>query len=79
MEQTIELDCPPGFPRPDDLIDGVIKDTILPKRNPVSKFFGNFTWDYQDIPADQWMQIKPILKERIEALYHSGAIRYGSW
>ena len=25
--QTIELDCPPGEPRPDDLIDGVLQGT----------------------------------------------------
>jgi hypothetical protein len=77
--QTIELDCAPGNPRPGDLIEGVIKDTGLPVREPVAKFFGQWTWDYRDIPEEQWLKAKPILKERISALYYQGAIRYGSW
>ena len=77
--QTIELDCPPGWPRPGDLIADVIKDTGLPERENVGSFFGNWTWDYSDIPADQWEAVKPTLKERIVALYNAGRIRYGSW
>ena len=78
-EQTIELDCAPGSPRPGDLIGGVIKDTGLPKREEVSRFFGNWVWDYKDIPEGKWEKAIPILEERITALYHSGRIRYGSW
>ena len=78
-EQTIELDCPPGFPRPGDLIEGVIKDTGLPLREPVLKFFGEWTWDYTDIDAAKWDAIRPILKERIGKLYYAGVIRYGSY
>ena len=77
--QTIELDCQPGFPRPGDLIDSVIKGTCLPKRKEVSTFFGNWTWNYSDIDPKEWKGIQPILKERITKLYHSGIIRYGSW
>jgi len=77
--QTIELDCPPGFPRPGDLIEGVIKDTGLPLREPVSKVFGEWTWDYADIPEEQWKKAQVILAERIAALYNTNVIRYGSW
>jgi hypothetical protein len=77
--QTIELDCPPGFPRPDQLIAAVIEGTGLDKRDPVSTFFGNFTWDYSDIPADTWKDIRGTLKERIIRLHENGHIRYGSW
>lgn len=77
--QTIELDCAPGGLRPGDLIANVIKGTGLPKREPVAKFFGNWTWDYTDVPEKKWLKAKPILKERIEALYNNGSIRYGSW
>jgi len=77
--QTIELDCPPGCPRPGDLIGGVIKGTGIKKKEPICKFFGNWTWDYSDVSPKTWVKIKPVLKERIESLYHSGAIRYGSW
>ena len=78
-QQTIELDCPPGDPRPGDLIASVIEGTGLPLRERVGAFFGNWTWDYNDIPEAEWEKVKPILKERITALYHSGVIRYGSW
>jgi hypothetical protein len=77
--QTIELDCAPGNPRPGDLIDGVIKDTGLPAREAVGKFFGNWTWDYSDISEETWTIIRPVLKERVTHLYQSGVIRYGSW
>ena len=77
--QTIELDCPPGFPRPGDLIEGVIKDTGLELRESRSRFFGNWTWDYNDVPEDVWKRAQPVVKERITKLYERGAIRYGSW
>jgi len=77
--QTIELDCPPGDPRPGDLIEQVIEGTGLPLRDAVSRFFGNWTWNYEDVSHEKWMEIRPILKQRITALYESGKIRYGSW
>jgi hypothetical protein len=77
--QTIELDCAPGMTRPGDLIAGVIEGTGLPEREACSKFFGNWTWDYSDIPADVWEATKQVRKERVTALYHQGMIRYGSW
>lgn len=78
-EQTINLDCPPGAMRPGDFIERVIADTGLPYREPVSMFFGNWCWDYTDIPADTYNAARPILKERIVKLYADGFIRYGDW
>jgi len=78
-EHTIELDCPPGYPRPGDLIADVIKDTGLPVREAESMFFGNWTWRYDDIDCETWDKIRPILKERIGKLFNTGVIRYGSW
>jgi len=78
-EHSIELDCPPGNPRPGDLIDGVIEGTGLPKREDVSRCFGNWKWRYDDISCEEWEKVKPTLKERITELYHAGLIRYGSW
>ena len=77
--QTIELDCPPGSMRPGDLIEGVIAGTGLSVREPIAMIFGEWTWDYGDVPADEWAKMKPTLKERITALYYDGFIRYGSW
>ncbi len=79
MEQSIELDCPPGLPRPGDLIGWVIEGTGLELRESCSRLFGNWKWDYSDVDPEVWLKVKPILQERIEKLYHAGVIRYGSW
>lgn len=78
-EQTIELDCAPGGLRPGHLIADVIAGLGLPEREPVSKVFGNWTWDYSDIPTEVWQKVNPELEKRISALYNSGKIRFGSW
>ena len=77
--ETIDLDCPPGHPRPDDLIEGVLDGTGLVAGEPVAMFFGNWTWEF-DVDRETWeTKIQPIIKPRIEALYHEGVIRYGTW
>jgi hypothetical protein len=77
--QTIELDCPPGHPRPGDLIGSIIEGTSLPLREAAGAFFGNWTWDYRDIDSEVWKKAKPILRERISKLHDNNIIRYGSW
>jgi hypothetical protein len=77
--QTIEIDCPPGSPRPGDLIEDVIKGTGLPLRQDVSRLFGMWAWDYNDIDPEVWAKAKPILKERLTKLYDNGICRYCSW
>lgn len=79
MEKTIEIDCPPGNPRPGDLIADVIKDTGLPTKETNSRCFGNWCWDYSDVPDNVWEKARPIVKERLTALYNSGVVRYASW
>jgi len=79
MVKTIELDCRPGYPRPSDLIDGVIEGTGLVKKNAKSTLFGCWTWDYSEVSDPDWQKIQPILEERIDKLYKIGKIRYGSW
>ena len=79
MVKTIELDCPPGQPRPGDLLDGVIEGTGLPKKEAKIRVFGCWTWDYSEIPDEQWEKIRPTLKARIVSQYKKGLIRYGSW
>jgi len=78
-QQSIELDCAPGYPRPGDLIDGVIEGLGLEKKETCSKVFGNWKWVYPEVPAEKWKEIREVLKERISKLYNSGVIRYGSW
>lgn len=78
-EQTIKIDCAPGYPRPGDLIEGVIEGTGLPLRESSGRCFGNWTWDYSDIDSEVWNKAKSVLKERLTKLYNKGTIRYASW
>jgi hypothetical protein len=79
VRQTIEIDCPPGYPRPGDLIEAVIKDTGLPTRETTSRLFGCWEWDYNDVPAEMWKKVQPTLKERLTKLCNDGICRYCSW
>ena len=80
--ESIELDCPPGGIRPWDLIEGVVKDTGLELTAAdlePGAMFGHREWLF-DVDRDKWINdIQPVIKPRIEALYHAGVIRYGSW
>ena len=78
-EQTIELDAPPGRTRPDALLVDVLKGTGIEPREPVSRFFGCWTWDYTDVPAEVWDAANPTIAARCKALFHSGAVRFASW
>ena len=78
MISIIELDCQPGNTRPGNLIGGVIEGTGLPIQEPVSKCFGNWTWEYE-VEPEKWKEIATTIKERITALHKKGLIRYGSW
>ena len=77
--QSIQLDCAPGAVRPGDLYPAVIEGLGLPTKTPCSMFFGQWTWDYSEIPSEKWKELQPTLKDRIVGLYDAGFIRYGSW
>jgi len=79
MLARAEVQCPPGSPRPGDLISCVIEGTGLELKEAVSKLFGEWVWDYSEIDDVTWKRIQPVLKERIEKLYDEGQIRYGAW
>lgn len=79
MERRILLDCPPGDPRPDDLIAKVIEGLDLKEKDPMFKLFGCWGWDYSDVPEERWQEIQPMLKKRIAALYRKRIIRAGAW
>jgi hypothetical protein len=78
--QSIELDCPPGMVRPNDLFDAVVKDLgIEPISRDVPCMFGHSEWFFR-IDRPTWeAKYQPTIKERVERLYNSGVIRYGSW
>jgi|SRR5712664_666053 len=81
---SIEMDCPPGNPRPGDLIEGVLDGTGLhvsdfSTGNP---FFGHQTWILKEGSPERdiaFTASKPIFKERIKKLHDAGYIRYGTW
>jgi hypothetical protein len=79
VTQSIEIDCPPGYPRPGHLIEGVIKDTGLPLRDDVSRLFGCWKWDYNDIDPEVWKKAQPIIGERLTKLYDARVCRFCSW
>jgi hypothetical protein len=80
---TIELDCPPGFPRPGDLIGGVLEGTGLTLEDhfeeDVPKSFGNWTYVLKKEYISLYEEARPKIKERVHDLYNRGRIRYGSW
>ena len=81
---SIELDCPPGNPRPKDLIESVLEGTGLvvndfETHNP---FFGEQTWVLKESAKKDELFLKhkyETIKPRVVALYNSGYIRYGTW
>jgi hypothetical protein len=77
--KSIELDCAPGGIRPGDLIEGVLEGTGLTAKKPVAMLFGQWTWVFPEVSDEEWKKVQEITKPRIEALYHKGFIRYGSW
>lgn len=85
MMKTIELDCPPGGPRPGDLIAAVVKGTSLENSSrshpdaTVSRLFGNWVWSFPDVTDEEWKNIQEITSNRIRKLHAEGIIRYGSW
>lgn len=78
-DQVIELDCPPGVLRPGSLLGGVTMGLGLPLKDPISRVFGAWTWDYSDVPLDIWNEAVPTLEQRIKKLYAIGHIRFGRW
>ena len=52
--QFIVLDCGPGLPRPGDLLPAALEGTTLQVQSPVSKLFGEWTWDYAHVPEQEY-------------------------
>ncbi len=80
---SIELDCAPFRPRPSQLLPDVLKGTSLSPADfdTGNPFFGHQTWILKEEVGkdEEFTKNKPLFKERITALYNSGAIRYGTW
>lgn len=79
VRKTIEIDCPPGFPRPSDLLPQVLEGTGLEINEPVSTFFGNFTWVFEVESEEAWKAVQDIVRPRLIKLDAEGVTRYSSW
>lgn len=78
---SIEIDCPPGNPRPLDLIGDVLKDTGLTTEDFDFKgtFFGNAEWVVKKPKEKLYEKKRNEIKTRLEKLYEDGFARYVSW
>lgn len=78
---TIELDCSPGGPRPDELLPKALEGTELIPNDfeIVSKSFGNWTFELDESKEDLYDTHRDTIKNNIKYLYDKGYIRYGSW
>lgn len=77
----IELDCPPGMIRPDSILPSVLVDTGLTSDDfkIISKSFG--CWEFECDKSKEQLYIANEAKigKKIQDLFHSGRIRFGSW
>jgi hypothetical protein len=76
-KQEIHLECPPGEPRPGDLIAELIDGTGLSVRKDVSRVYGHWTWDYSDVPRSVWDSAVPSIERRMRYLSKTGVICAG--
>lgn len=75
-ETTVEIDCAPLTPRPDKYFEYICKEILhLEYYEPISKFFGYWTWKVKYFNEEQPKRIKEYLTEQ----YNNGLIRYASW
>jgi hypothetical protein len=77
-KQEIHLECPPGEPRPVDLLPALLKGTGLPVREDVGRLYGHWIWDYSDILRDVWDAAVPVVERRLIRLFNAGIIRAGA-
>ncbi len=76
--KIIGIDCPPGEPRPGDLLPNVITGTGLKNKRPAVKWFGAWQWEYR-ISEKKWKSIEPIIVSRLRDLYSEKVIRGAIW
>jgi hypothetical protein len=80
---SIEIDCPPGDPRPCDLIYGVIDGSglVVDDFDTAPPFYGHQTWILKACPIreQKFKSSKPVFKERLLELYNKGLVRCCSW
>jgi len=74
---VVEIDCPPGSPRPDTYMKTICDDILKQEyHNPVSTFFGEWDWHFEILKSEAEAIQKKVM-EYLVKLYNGGCIRYG--
>ena len=75
----MEIDCPPGAPRPGYFIEGVLEGiadaTVYAE--PVRRLYGEWAWKF-NLETTSWPTQEKTIMKRLAVLYDAGAIRYWS-
>lgn len=77
--KEIIIDCAPGFPRPNHILEIVLNGTGIPVLEKSYSWFGEWGWDYSSIPDKLWDEQISLIEERFNRAYESGWIRYSKW
>lgn len=76
MLVTLEIDCDPFAPRPDEYAKEIFKNILHSDYQPPrSVCFGCWTWENVECTREQ----KDLIGEYLTGLYGMGRIRYASW
>lgn len=78
-KHSFGIGCPPGYPRPGDLLITVLANTGLPPKESSSRCFGDWTWDYPEVSCDRWEKAQKLIEQRLKTLYKLGVIRWAEW
>lgn len=76
---TVEIDCAPGADRPDSYFRVICEKLGIEYFEPVSRFFGNWTWVIPDLTEEQNKVYDEFVPDYLKGLYERGRIRYASW
>ena len=78
--QYLILDAPPVRRRPDDLLRVLLNDTDISYREPTVRSFGEWTFEFDDVPPEAWRTaLDATIVPGIRRLHASGNIRYAEW
>jgi hypothetical protein len=80
-ENYIVLDCEPGYPRPNDILTTVLRDTELTNDDfsITLKCFGAWTFNINNNKVEEFHKYFDIIGKAITSAEIHGRIRYGEW
>lgn len=78
---VLVIDCPPGNPRPIDILSGLCIHCSLDQSHFVlkSQFFGEWSWEVEENYLETYKLKIDDIGKYLKNSYHSGEIRYAEW